>query len=72
HGLIGDPVYGGRRRLGRAAGEAAQAGASGFPRQALHAARLGFSHPLTEALLTFDAPDPDDFHTLLQALRAAS
>ncbi|MEL7460573.1 MAG: RluA family pseudouridine synthase [Pseudomonadota bacterium] len=72
HGLIGDPVYGGRRTLGRAAGEAAQAGASGFHRQALHAARLGFSHPLTEALLTFDAPDPDDFHTLLQALRAAS
>ena len=72
HGLIGDPVYGGRRKLGKAAGEAAQSLAADFPRQALHAARLGFEHPVTEAHLTFDASDPDDFSQLLQALRAGS
>lgn len=70
HGLIGDPVYGGKRKLGAAAGEAAQAVSSSFSRQALHAARLGFEHPVTGDVLTFDAPDPTDFAMLLATLRA--
>lgn len=72
HGLIGDPVYGGRRRLGKEAGEAAQALAATFSRQALHAARLGFVHPTSGHSMTFDATDPDDFSVLLQGLHAGS
>ena len=69
HGLIGDPVYGGRRRLpARAPGAAA---AAAFPRQALHAARLGFEHPVTGARLDFTAPLPADMAALLAALRGA-
>lgn len=62
HPLIGDPVYG-RRRAG------ADPALAGFPRQALHAASLGFRHPLTGAELRFEAPPPADFEGLLTLLR---
>ena len=69
-GLIGDPVYGGARRASaRALGPAAGAAVAAFPRQALHAASLGFHHPVTGALLRFDSPLPEDMATLLAALR---
>lgn len=70
-GLIGDPVYGGARRASaRALGAGAQA-AAGFPRQALHAAHLGFVHPRSNVALAFDSPLPRDMQTLLDALRKA-
>lgn len=62
HPLVGDTVYGARRRSGVAVADA-------FPRQALHARRLAFAHPLTAAPLEFEAPMPDDLQVLLQALR---
>ncbi|WP_415921031.1 RluA family pseudouridine synthase [Tateyamaria sp. SN6-1] len=72
HGLVGDPVYGGRRKLPRGAlSEAAQAAVAGFGRQALHAATLGFVHPLSGAALRFDAPLSADFEALLQVLARA-
>jgi 23S rRNA pseudouridine1911/1915/1917 synthase len=40
-----------------------------FPRQALHAARLGFVHPQSGKPLRFDAPLPPDFTALLARLR---
>jgi 23S rRNA pseudouridine1911/1915/1917 synthase len=43
--------------------------ANGFPRQALHAASLGFLHPVTAQMLTFEAALPADMAGLLQALR---
>jgi 23S rRNA pseudouridine1911/1915/1917 synthase len=70
HGLVGDPVYGGRRRLNaRALGAEAAAAAETFPRQALHAATLGFRHPLTGAWLSFSSPLPADMAALVGALR---
>lgn len=68
-GLIGDPVYGGARKASaRALGYAA--GVAGvFPRQALHAAHLGFAHPADDRWLAFDSPLPDDMTALLAALR---
>ena len=48
HPLVADAVYGGRPALA-------------MTRQALHATRLGFVHPVTGALLSFDAPPPADF-----------
>lgn len=72
HGLIGDPVYGGARRLpARALPEGATEAARRFPRQALHAGILGFVHPLSGAVLRFAAPMPADMTALLAALRGA-
>ncbi|WP_333713628.1 RluA family pseudouridine synthase [Yoonia sp.] len=71
HALIGDPVYGGRRKLSpKAVGEGAVAAVASFPRQALHAATLGFVHPVSGETLEFAAPLPDDLRALLQALGA--
>ncbi len=70
HGLVGDQTYGGRRKpAARALGEAAAAAVRDFPRQALHAARLGFDHPVSAERLTFEAPLPDDMTNLLTTLR---
>jgi 23S rRNA pseudouridine1911/1915/1917 synthase len=70
HGLIGDPVYGGRRKLAQKAfPEAGIAAARDFPRQALHAAVLGFVHPVTGEDMRFEAPLPQDMVDLLAALR---
>ena len=69
-GLIGDPVYGGARRASvRALGAAAAAAVQDFSRQALHAAHLGFDHPVTGARMQFDSPLPADMQMLLEALR---
>ena len=71
HGLIGDPVYGGRRRLSqKALSETAMAAVQGFSRQALHAAKLGFVHPVTQANLEFTADFPSDFKELVAVLEA--
>ncbi|MGA7801442.1 MAG: 23S rRNA pseudouridine(1911/1915/1917) synthase RluD, partial [Gammaproteobacteria bacterium] len=43
--LVGDPVYGGRLRIPAGATEALAATLRAFRRQALHAARLGLTHP---------------------------
>lgn len=69
HSLIGDPVYGGRRKLSpKAVGEAGVAAVAGFGRQALHAATLGFEHPVTGVFMEFEAALPDDMIALLSAL----
>ena len=69
HGLVGDPTYGGRRKLPRGAmSDAAAAAVSAFDWQALHAAILGFDHPISGAALRFEAALPDDFAALLAAL----
>jgi 23S rRNA pseudouridine1911/1915/1917 synthase len=70
HALVGDQTYGGRRRLAaKAVGEAVAAAVNGFPRQALHAATLGFRHPVSGAWLEFAAPLPADMAALLDRLR---
>jgi 23S rRNA pseudouridine1911/1915/1917 synthase len=64
HPLIGDPVYG--TRAGRAVASRGPAGAAiaGFPRQALHARLLGFTHPATGEKLSFESPLPADMAEL--------
>lgn len=71
HGLVGDPVYGGRRKPSESAlgAEAAKA-LWGFERQALHAATLGFEHPVTKEQLRFEARLPDDMAGLIEVLGA--
>lgn len=71
HGMIGDPVYGGRRRLSaRAVPAEGRAAAESFPRQALHAAILGFRHPVSGKFLRFAADLPPDLRALTEVLRA--
>ena len=70
HSLIGDQTYGGRRILAaKSSGEAAALIGNGFPRQALHAASLGFDHPVSGERLEFSSPIPGDMEALISALR---
>ena len=66
--LVGDQVYG--RRLGppRNASPKLQETLRSFHRQALHAAKLGLTHPVTSEALHWEVPPPADFLQLLAAL----
>jgi 23S rRNA pseudouridine1911/1915/1917 synthase len=71
HGLLGDPTYGGRRKLpAKALSEVGLEAAKTFSRQALHAALLGFEHPISGEMMRFEAELPDDMAQLLQNLRS--
>lgn len=73
HALVGDPTYGGRRKLATSGmPAAARVVAEGFDRQALHAATLGFVHPVSGAEMRFAAEMPDDMLGLLAALKNPS
>ena len=63
HPLIGDPVYGRTRTAHRELLKKL-----GFARQALHAAELGFVHPVTKANLSFKSDAPSDMQELLSGL----
>ena len=66
HPLIGDPLYGKHfATKAEALAEPAKSLVKGFTRQALHAAILGFEHPVTGEHLRFEAPLPADFEKLL-------
>jgi 23S rRNA pseudouridine1911/1915/1917 synthase len=66
--LVGDPLYGGRRRLPAGLPAALAAELRSFPRQALHAARLKLAHPVTGREMQWEAPVPADLRRLLSAL----
>lgn len=67
HPLVGDPVYLRRRpATSKLLPQAARDAALDFPRQALHAEKLGFLHPITSASLNFQVEPPEDFATLLK------
>ena len=69
HPLVGDPVY--LRRTpaaARALPAALRDRLLDFPRQALHAGRLGFRHPRTGEAMLFEAPPPSDLQELLDVL----
>ncbi|HEX8620756.1 MAG TPA: pseudouridine synthase, partial [Allosphingosinicella sp.] len=63
HPLLGDPAYGRTRTALRELLKRL-----GFERQALHAAELGFIHPVTSAPLSFKSDVPSDMQQLLSAL----
>lgn len=74
HAIIADPIYG--HALPKHAGGVFSTLANQelraarlMPRLALHAAVLGFVHPVTGERLRFESPDPEDFATLVAALR---
>lgn len=70
HPLVGDSRYGSRPRPPPAAAATLVTLLERFPRQALHARRLAFSHPVTAETLCFEAAVPDDIRALQAALAA--
>jgi 23S rRNA pseudouridine1911/1915/1917 synthase len=58
--ILGDRLYGGRRRLTSVSPPLLQQGLQKLRRQALHAASLGFVHPATGKRLEFSSPLPAD------------
>jgi 23S rRNA pseudouridine1911/1915/1917 synthase len=66
--IVGDPVYGGRKRLPKGATPALLQALNGFTRQALHAAKLSFAHPKSGKAVSYEAPIPKDLKGLLAAL----
>ena len=69
HALVGDQTYGGKRAIPKDALELEAAEAlRGFHRQALHAATLGFVHPVAGESQRFEAELPADMAELIAEL----
>ncbi len=64
HPLLGDPVYGKSGKIMLSSQKQIQ-----FCRQALHAAILGFNHPITLEKLRFESDLPSDMQELFSVLR---
>lgn len=73
HPVMGDPLYGtGFRTKAKLLSPQARAALDALGRQALHAATLGFAHPVTGRELTFESPLPEDMARLAAALRSGA
>jgi len=69
--LLGDPLYGKQRAFltSKSPGElAVKAAMANFKRQALHAASLGFKHPVSKEFMSFETPLPPEMAALVEAL----
>jgi len=70
HPVMGDKVYGTRKT-----GKNVAYGKNLFgsvPRQMLHAWRIELTHPVTEAMVSFEAPIPSDMQAVITALHKMS
>lgn len=66
--LLGDQVYGARFQMPPDCSEKLEKELRSFKRQALHAAKLGLVHPVTDEYLEWEQPLPEDMTRLLEAL----
>ncbi len=66
--LLGDQVYGGRFQMPPSCGERLEKELRSFKRQALHAAKLGLLHPVSDEYYEWEQPMPEDMLRLLEAL----
>ena len=66
--LVGDPLYGGRLKIPKAASEVFASTLRQFSRQALHAFTLALTHPRTGRSMQWQSPVPADMEVLLEAL----
>ncbi len=71
HPVLGDPVYGVKDFSKWNVSPAVRQALEALEGQALHAERLGFTHPATNEHVAFSALPPADFTGALKALRAA-
>jgi 23S rRNA pseudouridine1911/1915/1917 synthase len=69
--LVGDKIYGRRQPKSRA-GHRNSTNLDSFPRQALHAERLGIFHPRSGKAMDFYAPLPEDMAALVESLESES
>jgi len=68
HPIVGDPLYGGRLSIPAGAGDRLGSVLRGFRRQALHARRLSFLHPVDGRDMVFESEPPPDMRELISAL----
>jgi len=66
--LVGDPVYGKRLVLPKQCTEELETSLRGFKRQALHAEKLSFVHPITDEVMSFECPMAADMVKLCDML----
>src|SRR3990167_9957182 len=69
HPIVGDPVYHGRLSLPKGATPELKAALRGFKRQALHAYRLGLTHPVTNKWVQWESGLPEDMNQLIHVLK---
>ena len=67
--VVGDKAYGGAGRIRTIEDSAVRAGIKALQRQALHAWRLSFAHPVTGEKMRFPSPLPEDMAALCAFLR---
>ena len=67
--IVGDSVYGSRRKYAKGTSENLRQEINNFKRQALHASALTFTHPSSEKILTFESPLPKDMASLINTLQ---
>ena len=68
HPIVGDPVYSGPQWRG-VPDKILQKTLASMKRQALHAVRLTFPHPVSGDVMTFEAPLPADLRGVIEAMR---
>ena len=68
--LVGDQIYMSRVKVPAGASEKLGSTLRAFRRQALHASKLGLTHPRTREEMMFEAPWADDFNELVEVLRS--
>ena len=66
--ILGDSVYGGRKKFAAGTSESLKKEISKFPRQALHAEKLEFTHPASGKLVNYSAEKPKDLINLIELL----
>lgn len=69
--LLGDPLYGNQKAFLSDKSDVelrVRESVANFKRQALHARLLGFTHPVTKEVLSFETPPPADYQALVDAL----
>ena len=67
--IIGDSIYGGRKKYSKGTSEGLKEKISNFKRQALHASSLRFIHPTNEKDSTFESQLPKDMTKLLNSIQ---
>ncbi|MDW7681704.1 MAG: pseudouridine synthase, partial [bacterium] len=76
HPVVGDQIYGGRRKqtvnLNQQAQQLAKQILEMMPRQALHAKTLGFTHPINQQKMIFNSELPSDMQSLIDFLSQAT
>jgi len=67
--IIGDSVYGGRKKYAKGTSDELRSVIDNFKRQALHASSLALKHPSTNEIMNFNSDLPEDMTSLRKALK---